>query len=643
MAGGDYSEDVYKKIREAVENHLKIVPELVHDVRQRVFGNIQRMWDLASNSPADLVTAFEIIEMQQEYNDRRNRALLNLQQQGEGANRPALTSADMHEDITGTVDGVVKRLLDERVEGEFEAMAGYNDENLSQVTALIMSANQVLQRMSVFKEEIVPCMPPSYQPMLMFVNAFEYQLIPRVERMMNGLDGLKVGELLDLVNWIEYHKACMEEFEFADRDCIETFANTKTELMIEYKSKIKEQVSQWFANIQNQPLEIKESSDHTLITSHPEDMFNIIHAQVEVAREKLPLEYTKEVAIACLQVLQSVQRQSYDSLSTQWRKMDPEAMCATINDNQRMQEKCDEFGEYLFRLVEEGPEKEILSAILEEVSNEYIALAVKAVSFLAKCILEDLDEEFFSRLYTPDWEAGKDLSSTLTATLDDYFKEFSTWLSDYFYSKFVKETLVTIINNYIMALRRRINGSFTFSSEILAANRIINDKTTIEAFFELYSDTLRKGGLKGGKRGAATKAAAATSSMTLTTFSLLTDEMEPLINLARVVSSRNPSSKDNEGNRDAKALFERWGVDGLRVVQAAIVANPSVSKQEKAVNVEGAKRLFDSAPPGTYTTEPMEDFASFDAASGLNMTGVNGVVGSAVKDTASRGFWGRRK
>jgi hypothetical protein len=59
-------------------------------------------------------------------------------------------------------------------------------------------------------------------------------------------------------------------------------------------------------------------------------------------------------------------------------------MCATVNDNQRMQEKCDEFGQYLFRLVEEGPEKEILTAILEEVSNEYIALAVKAVSFLAK-------------------------------------------------------------------------------------------------------------------------------------------------------------------------------------------------------------------------------------------------------------------
>ncbi len=249
-SGGDYSEDAFKKIRDAVQTHLQIVPELVQDVRVRVFGNIERMWDLASNSPADLVTSFEILEMQQEYNDRRNRAIGvtgspdgNGNSGGKRVTTAPPPSQEMHEDIAATVDKVLKRLLDDKVEGEFEAMSGYNDENLSKVTALIMSANQVLQKMSVFKEEVVPCMPPSYQPMLMFVNAFEAQLVPRVEHMMHGLETLKVGEILDFINWIEYHKACMEEFDFADRPCIETFAATKTELMIEYKTKIKAQVS----------------------------------------------------------------------------------------------------------------------------------------------------------------------------------------------------------------------------------------------------------------------------------------------------------------------------------------------------------------------------------------------------------------
>ena len=72
--------------------------------------------------------------------------------------------------------------------------------------------------------------------------------------------------------------------------------------MLEYKERIKNQVIEWFDNIKKQPIEINKSTNGLLVTPNPEDMYNIIHAQLEVAREKLPLEYTKEVAIACLQV-----------------------------------------------------------------------------------------------------------------------------------------------------------------------------------------------------------------------------------------------------------------------------------------------------------------------------------------------------
>lgn len=50
-------------------------------------------------------------------------------------------------------------------------------------------------------------------------------------------------------------------------------------------------------------------------------------------------------------MLQLSQRQQYDSLASSWREMDPEALCALVNDNQRMQEKCDEFGDQLLSQV----------------------------------------------------------------------------------------------------------------------------------------------------------------------------------------------------------------------------------------------------------------------------------------------------
>lgn len=271
-----------------------------------------------------------------------------------------------------------------------------------------------------------------------------------------------------------------------------------------------------------------------------------------------------------------------------------------------------------------------------------------------RCILGDLEEEVFGRLYTHEWEAGADCISTLTATLSDYFQDLSHWLSEYFYSKFVKETLVATVDNYVMSLRRRANGAFTFSSEILVANRIIHDKTSIEAFFEQYTDILRRGGLKKGRRGAkGAVAIASAASISAANDSPLTGELEPLINMARVMSSRNPFSKDTEGH--VRALFERWGIDGLRVVQAAILCYPSGSsnaeKESKRNNVEIARKLFESNVASShYNTEPLPDFVNYDAFAGL--LGLSGGQAGAISSSASssrepgKGFlsgWGRRK
>ena len=94
----------------------------------------------------------------------------------------------------------------------------------------------------------------------------------------------------------------MAIFGFHDRPCIKAFEAHCDELLSEYLDRIKTQVLKWFGNIKRQPLDIVAAVDKTLITSQPEDMFNIIHVQVEVAKEKMPAERLKDVVNACLQV-----------------------------------------------------------------------------------------------------------------------------------------------------------------------------------------------------------------------------------------------------------------------------------------------------------------------------------------------------
>eukprot|EP01036_Dinobryon_divergens_P025258 gene25258-33786_t len=335
-------------------------------------------------------------------------------------------------------------------------------------------------------------------------------------------------------------------------------------------------------------------------------MFNIIHAQLNVAREKLPPDHIKEVAFAMLQVLQEVQRQSYDSLSEKWREMDPEAMCATINDNERMQEKCDEFGEYLLKFLANEQEKELFREVLGEVSNEYVQIAVKAGAFLARCILEDLDEPFFSKLFSPEWEAGEELGNILVVTLKDYFSDLSAWLGEYYFSKFVYQTLNTIIATYIMM-------------------------ETIERFFLEYLHQLQAGGMRVSQAQHSPETA-------------LRELLQPILNLARLITARQLTGAEG----DARALFAKWNIDGLRAVQAAFQLHPTISKQEKMQNIEALKKLFDSAGD-TYSHQFLDEFLGLDSSTALgvilyNKSAPAGQVNNGHSEGANKmSFFGRRK
>eukprot|EP01031_Cornospumella_fuschlensis_P044604 gene44604-54547_t len=130
VSAGDYSEETYQRVRQSVEKHLRIVPDLTREVWNAVYSSIDRMFDLAPNAPEDLVAAFEVVEMQAEYNERRNRAAQNNNSTGSssrsrtpgapsGSSNRASTGA-LHEDISGRIQEKVRGILEQAVEGEFE-------------------------------------------------------------------------------------------------------------------------------------------------------------------------------------------------------------------------------------------------------------------------------------------------------------------------------------------------------------------------------------------------------------------------------------------------------------------------------------------------------------------------------------------
>ena len=86
------------------------------------------------------------------------------------------------------------------------------------------------------------------------------------------------------------------------------FDKAVEELMVDYLTRMQEQVHEWFENIHNRESNIVEDSEGFLATREPEDILNIINMQISVARDSLPLPLCYKTVHSCLGQLKEVQR-----------------------------------------------------------------------------------------------------------------------------------------------------------------------------------------------------------------------------------------------------------------------------------------------------------------------------------------------
>jgi len=696
---GDFSAETGARVREAVETHLHIVPDLARYIRQKVMEIIDNMSEVAETTPQDLVAAFEVIEMQTEYQERRMERARNLGLPEPSDYEPWLDV--VRERVIGVLAARVRHILG-------GARDGAVGRGLSAVAALLAGATEVLSAISIFKMEVVPCVPPHYKILQTFLLQFEEQWSPSIKKLCNGdnVGALGPAELLQLVDWFEFFDVQILSYGInaGDEDqagqqqtqvqaqshqnvlvsnptaqpahaskkpqyflaCQADFQRLSEDLMSEYLDRIKHQVVQWFNNIKKLPLEPRQNTDGMVITTNPEEMFRCLHLQIEVAKEKLPREKLKDVVMACLQVLRQIQRDTYDALSQGYQLLSPQLMCACINDNQRMQETCDEvFGE-IIELVPQEVERDLLTSVLEDVSNEYVQIAVRAAGLLAKSLLQCDLAEPFEALFTQDWESGEPVCEAISSTLYECFRDLEEWLPEFFFSRVAYNSLAYAVDFYVSALIRNCSAASTVTSgkgknaggtaPAHAGVGVAAESGPAPANSAAAPDASASTGLGGIKSGVSSliaplKQAAAAAAKPAYKFknelivanqisqdldSLLqffqsyavllhrggmsrdkevVNELAPLSNLMNIVRAPHFSAAE----KDATDLFSKYGKDGLHVVLCIVAANPSLSKTEKADYERAAKQLFSGHKDG----------GTGDVGSGPHGGSKNGKGGSA--------------
>jgi hypothetical protein len=169
-----------------------------------------------------------------------------------------------------------------------------------------------------------------------------------------------------------------------------------------------------------------------------------------------------------------------------------------------------------------------------------------------------------------------------------------------------------------MTLRKRSNGTFQFQDHLVVAQKIIRDHGLLIDFFKIYIQDLLRGGLKPCRYEE--------TAMYDLMEAPLYHALEPILSLARFIITASPQQFAIV-QHELIPIFEVYGIDGLRLVQACVYCHPLLTNpKDRQQWISDAKALFDQGNE-SYSSQQLEEYGHFDSITYNNTVAGDGNVG----------------
>ena len=307
----DYGLEELGRLAAALAHRFAAVAGLVHDVFEFALAPLgDDVLASAADDPARVVAAARVVELHETLQRQRLRrdALADAEARGEDA---ADALDRLRHSPTGAPAraGAVARLYDgfrKRAATAFaEAQMSLADRGHGATAALLGAGTRLILDTQACVDHLAPLLPPSWRCARVCRSALE----AHVERQLGQLwsparaRDLEVEELFQVSEWLETYNAILSEIDpVADdgdggdgdddaraaaplrpRGPAKAFATAGAFLMGEYLDRIAKQVESWFVTIRARKAEPRADPAGRLVTTRPEDMFQVITMQVGVA------------------------------------------------------------------------------------------------------------------------------------------------------------------------------------------------------------------------------------------------------------------------------------------------------------------------------------------------------------------------
>ncbi|CAG9311363.1 unnamed protein product [Blepharisma stoltei] len=417
-------------VREVLKKQFAPLDEFEAELNTSIWRVIENSIEIAQKQPKAIVRVIKIIRNIQDQAEEKVREHLGL--------------------------GIEKRLL-----------TLLNVENLEKLSE---NTHQAINELGIMIEKVLPCFPPEYNLYNYCVNKYRNCIQAAIEPQLSDLEKLRAspGLLVLIFQWVsEYSEAikkyCADSLEDVDIQIL--FAKVK-ELMPDFIQHMENLLSEWInralqAHSSNNQIMEMAAKYEPLTDTLPEEMFSAVNQQLNFVSNRLSGEVLIEIFRVCATRLISQQKKLSSQLSEMINLEDPElqvaSLCLSINNNQRASKHTVDLMKSCKKYYTESFQLERIERMFEGVQKGFLTLCGEGANALAISVLRSIAPDTVLVLFTTNWIASGPVPSAF-ATMEDYDKDISQWLSTEYYERRFKRRFFEV---YLQAYLERLVQSFS--------------------------------------------------------------------------------------------------------------------------------------------------------------------------------------
>jgi hypothetical protein len=344
-ASSSDSTNVLNSVTSGLDAHMDSVLELAAAVREKLWQNVKRFFELGTANPAVLVMTFQVIEERERAKEAMRKAASkpNTVEAGKsmrgsagswgvrGDRAPHSPSESMdnadeldeddpeeEQDYRAKGMGLLHETIAERAEGAFKqfhkppstsgASGGQDNakaSNENRVGLALSAASHVLSELTIMVKEVAPCVPKEYSVVVLARNLYQSFLLVPLEAIYSHPSSLSTVELLKVIEWLDYYDSEMGSLMQDDNQqgsgrghgangggrgsfsakggSCEEFTAAADRLMTDYMGRMREQLSGWVETVRILEQELVKDKDGKFATAYPNDLMRLMRLQLDTA------------------------------------------------------------------------------------------------------------------------------------------------------------------------------------------------------------------------------------------------------------------------------------------------------------------------------------------------------------------------